>query len=269
MNELKVFENPAFGQVRTVTVGGEPWFVGRDVAASLGYGDSGKSATNAVARHVDSEDKGVTEIVTPGGVQKTTIINESGLYSLMLSSKLPQAKEFKRWVTAEILPTIRKTGGYIAGAEAMTDAEIMAKALMVAQRTIEENQKRLEEERTKRLLLEETVENQKPAVLFAGAVSCSDHDILIGEMAKILKQNGYPTGQNRLFEQLRKDGYLISRKGTDYNMPTQRSMEMKLFRIKETAITHADGHVSVNKTPKVTGKGQIYFVNHYCKEDVV
>lgn len=143
MNELKVFENPTFGQVRTVEIDNEPWFVGRDVAKALGYGDDGKSATNAVSRHVDAEDKGVTEIVTPGGKQNITIINESGLYSLILSSKLPGAKEFKRWITHEVIPSIRKTGGYIKGQETMTPEELMAKALMVAQQTLADREARI------------------------------------------------------------------------------------------------------------------------------
>lgn len=143
MNQLKIFENPDFGQVRAITRKGEPWFVGRDVAKALGYGDDGKSATNAVSRHVDSEDKGVTEIVTPGGKQNITIINESGLYSLILSSKLPTAKKFKRWVTSEVLPSIRQTGGYIAGQEDMSDDDLLASALVVAKRKIEQRDKRI------------------------------------------------------------------------------------------------------------------------------
>lgn len=185
------------------------------------------------------------------------LINESGLYSLILSSKMPKAKEFKRWVTSEVIPAIRKTGGYIAGSEKMTDAEIMAKAVLVAQSTIRQRDQRIKE-------LESDVAAAKPKVLFADAVSASDSTILIGDLAKILKQNGHPIGQKRLFNWMREQGYLIKRAGADYNSPTQRAMEMGLFKIKETAISHSDGHVSVSKTTKVTGKGQQYFINKFC-----
>ncbi len=253
MDTLKVFDNPAFGRVRALTLNGEPWFVGKDVASVLGY----KDTVNALKAHVDGEDKRGWQIATPSGTQTSTVINESGLYSLILSSKLPAAKEFKRWITSEVLPAIRKTGGYIHGAEDMTDAELLAQAVLVANRTIAARDERIRE-------LEAQAEANAPAVLFAGAVSVSNEAILIGELAKILKQNGVPNmGQNRLFERLRGEHYLISRKGTDYNMPTQRAMEMGLFVIKETAITHSDGHVTVSKTVKVTGKGQIYFINHF------
>lgn len=242
MNELKVFNNPEFGEIRTVQIDGEPWMVGKDVARALGYGE-GKSLANAVANHVDDEDKGVTELMTPGGKQKMTIINESGLYSLVLSSKLPSAKKFRRWVTSEVLPSIRKTGGYN-----------LPKDYPSALRALADSEER-------RLALEAQQETDRPKVLFADSVAASNTSILVGELAKLLKQNGVDTGQNRLFEWLRQNGFLVRRKGTDYNMPTQRSMEMGLFEIKETSITHADGHVSVSKTPKVTGKGQAYFVN--------
>jgi prophage antirepressor-like protein len=152
MGNLQVFKYEN-NDVRTVEMNGEPWFVGKDVAAALGYG-KGKSLANAVTNHVDSEDKGVTELMTPGGKQNVTIINESGLYSLILSSKLPTAKQFKRWVTAEVLPAIRKNGGYIAGQETMTDAELMSQALLVAQKTLETRTKRLEELATKNKQLE-------------------------------------------------------------------------------------------------------------------
>ena len=251
MNELKIFENPAFGKVRVVERSGEPWFVGKDVAEILGY----TKYRNAIATHVDEDDalkQGVTDKL--GRVQETTIINESGLYSLVLSSKMPKAKEFKRWVTAEVLPAIRKTGGYIAGSEKMSDAELMAKAVLVAQATIKERDARIKE-------LESDTQRMKPKEIFADAVSASDQTILIGDLAKLIKQNGHDIGQKRMFEWLRNNGYLIKRQGADYNSPTQRAMELGLFRIKETAVTHSDGHVTVSKTVKVTGKGQAYFVN--------
>lgn len=248
MNNIKIFENPEFGSIRTVEQNGEPWLSGKDVAAALGYSNPRK----AIADHVDEEDKGVTNCYTLGGNQNMTVINESGLYSLILSSKLPTAKKFKHWVTSEILPSIRKTGGYISGQENMSDSELMAKALLVAQRQIEQRDARIAE--------------MQPKALFADSVCASKSSILVGELAKILKQNGVNMGQNRLFEWLRSNGYLIRRKGTDYNMPTQRAMELKLFEIKETVVNHADGHQTTSKTPKVTGKGQVYFINTFLKE---
>lgn len=245
MNNLQIFKNADFGSIRAVDRDGEPWFVGKDVALALGY----KNPQEAIRNHVDAEDKGVSEILTPGGMQKLPIINESGLYSLVLSSKLPGAKKFKRWVTSEVLPALRKNGGYIAGQENMTDAEIMAKALLVAQRTIESKQA--------------VIEEMTPKAVFADAVSASEGSVLVGELAKILRQNGVNIGQNRLFDWLRENGYLVRRNGSDRNMPTQRSVEQGLFTIKETSITHSDGHITVNKTPKVTGKGQVYFINKF------
>lgn len=253
MNNIKIFNSPDFGQIRTIQQNGEPWFVGKDVAKILGY----ERADNAIRNHVDDEDKLMHQISASGQNREMYIINESGLYSLILSSKMPKAKEFKRWVTSEVIPAIRKTGGYIAGSENMTDAEIMAKAVLVAQSTIQQRDQRIKE-------LESDVAAAKPKVLFADAVSASDSTILIGDLAKILKQNGHPIGQKRLFNWMREQGYLIKRQGADYNSPTQRAMEMGLFKIKETAISHSDGHVSVSKTTKVTGKGQQYFINKFC-----
>ena len=243
MNGLKIWENPEFGELRIVDMNGEPWMVGKDVAQALGY----KNPRDAIARHVDAEDKGVVKHDTPSGEQEMTIINESGLYSLVLSSKLPGAKRFRRWVTNEVLPSIRKDGGYIKTAPGMTDADIMAKAILLAQKTIEVQKAQIAE--------------MTPKALFADAVSASSTSILVGDLAKLIRQNGMDIGQNRLFDWLRNNGYLIRAKGMSWNMPTQRSMDMGLFEVKETSITHSDGHISVNKTVKVTGKGQIYFVN--------
>lgn len=245
MSNIQLFYNHEFGQMRTLTIGGEPWFVGKDVAQVLGY----SNPRDALNKHVDNEDKGVAKCDTPGGTQDLTVINESGLYSLILSSKLPGAKKFKRWVTSEVLPAIRKNGGYLSGQEEMTDAEIMAKALVVAQRTIE----------SKNAMIAE----MKPKALFADSVAASNSSILIGELAKILRQNGMDTGEKRLFALLRDEGFLIKRKGTDYNMPSQKSMELGLFQIKETVISHSNGHTTVSKTVKVTGKGQQYFINKF------
>ena len=255
MNNLQIFNSPDFGQIRTIQQNEEPWFVGKDVAAALGYSQTAK----AVREHVKDNHKGVSEIDTPGGKQQLTIIDESGLYSLVMRAKTDKAEAFQEWVVSEVLPSIRKTGGYIAGSENMTDAEIMAKAVLVAQSTIRQRDQRIKE-------LESDVAAAKPKVLFADAVSASDSTILIGDLAKILKQNGHPIGQKRLFCWMREQGYLIKRQGADYNSPTQRAMELGLFKIKETAISHSDGHVSVSKTTKVTGKGQQYFINKFCGE---
>ena len=253
MNNLQIFNSPEFGQVRTIQHNGEPWFIGKDVAEILGYSNTPK----AIRDHVDDEDKLTERIVLSGQNREVAIINESGLYSLILSSKMPKAKEFKRWVTSEVIPAIRKTGGYIAGSENMTDAEIMAKAVLVAQSTIQQRDQRIKE-------LESDVAAAKPKVLFADAVSASDSTILIGDLAKILKQNGHNTGQNRLFQWMRENGYLVRRQGADYNSPTQRAMEMGLFAVKENTVVCPDGHIKVNKTTKVTGKGQQYFINKFC-----
>lgn len=247
MNDLKIWESQEFGVLRVIERDGEPWMVGKDVAQALGYSNPRK----ALADHVDQEDKlqgdGVTIRDSIGREQTATLINESGLYSLVLSSKLPGAKRFRRWVTNEVLPSIRKDGGYIKTAPGMTDADIMAKAILLAQKTIEGQKAQIDE--------------MTPKALFADAVSASSTSILVGDLAKLIRQNGMDIGQNRLFDWLRNNGYLIRAKGMSWNMPTQRSMDMGLFEVKETSITHSDGHISVNKTVKVTGKGQIYFVN--------
>lgn len=250
MNEIFNFHGQ---DVRAVTINNEPYFVGKDVAGILGYSGTAK----AIRTHVDGEDKGVTTMDTPGGKQDLVIINESGLYSLILSSKLPQAKEFKRWVTSEVLPTIRKNGMF-ATDELLDNPDFAIATLQ-----------KLKEEREAKKLLEAQIEADRPKVLFADAVSASHTSILVGELAKLISQNGYKIGANRLFAWMRENGYLIKRKGSDWNMPTQRSMDLKLFEIKETNVQHADGHISVNKTPKVTGKGQQYFINKFLNEDEV
>lgn len=261
MNDLKIFKNKEFGEVRTVTINNEVWFVGKDVADSLGY----QNGSKAVLTHVDDEDKDfiMLDIAdsqngnVPLGQSKTAIINESGLYSLVLSSKLPNAKKFKRWITSEVLPSIRKTGAYMTDdtlEKALTSPDFLIKLAT-----------QLKEEKEARIQAEQTIEYQKPKVLFADAVSTSDTCILIGELAKIIKQNGVDIGQKRLFEWLRNKGYLIKRKGADWNMPTQKSMDMQLFNIKETVIARPDGSTKVTKTTKVTGKGQQYFINMFLK----
>lgn len=251
MNDLKIFENKEFGEIRTVVKDGEPWFVGKDVAEILGYSNPRK----AVIDHVDEEDKmdGVTIRDSIGRKQIPVLINESGLYSLILSSKQPNAKKFKKWVTSEVLPSIRKNGGYIAGQETMTDDELMARALQVAQNKIQERDKQ--------------IETMKPKAIFADAVAASHTSILVGELAKILKQNGVNIGQNRLYEWLRENGYLIrGNKRTDRNAPTQRSMDMGLFEVKISTVVNSDGSVRETRTTKVTGKGQQYFINKFLTE---
>lgn len=255
MNELQIFKSPEFGQVRTVMIGGEPWLVGKDIATALGYTNTRKALND----HVDDEDKGVTKCDTLGGAQEMTIINESGLYSLVLSSKLPTAKKFKHWITSEVLPAIRKTGGYIANAETMTDAEIMSKALLIAKQTIESREQRIHS-------LEAETERMKPKEIFADAVSASNSSILIGDLAKILHGNGIKIGRGRLFAWMREHGFLIKQKGTSYNMPTQRAMELGLFRVKEGSYVDGKGNNIITKTTKVTGKGQQYFINKFLAE---
>ena len=248
MNEIFNFRGQ---DVRTVIINNEPYFVGKDVAEILGYTNSRQALKN----HVDEDDKGVSKCDTPGGKQDLVIINESGLYSLILSSKLPQAKEFKRWVTSEVLPTIRKHGMF-ATDELLDNPDFAIATLQ-----------KLKEEREAKKLLEATIEEQKPKVIFANAVSASHTSILVGEFAKLMRQNGVNMGQNRMFVWLRENGYLINRKGSDKNMPTQKSMELGLFEIKETTINHSDGHISINKTPKITGKGQLYFADKLLSRD--
>lgn len=251
MNELQVFESAQFGQVRTVQKDGEPWFVAADVCRALEVGEA-----HVAMRRLDDDEKGRFSIPTLGGNQEMSIVNEPGLYSLVLGSRKPEAKSFKRWITHEVIPSIRRHGAYATDStidRIIGDPDFGIRLLG-----------QLKQEREARRALEAQREQDAPKVLFAKSVECSGSEILVGEMAKILKQNGVAVGQNRFFEMLRKDGYLISRKGMDYNMPTQRSMELGIMRIKETSITHSDGHVTVSKTPKITGKGQIYFVNRYA-----
>jgi anti-repressor protein len=262
MENLQVFSYEG-NEIRTVRKIGEPWWVAKDVCKIFG-----ESHYRRAMQALGDDEKGVTQINTPGGKQYMTIINEVGLYSLLFAMQPTKARgvseeyiierenqlnKFKRWVTHEVLPSIRKHGAYVTPARAeelMNDPDAWI-GLLTA----------LKEERAAKAQLQIQAVADKPKVIFADAVSVADSTILIGELAKILKGNGVEIGQNRLFEKLRQDGYLIRRQGSDYNMPTQKSMELELFKIKETAITHSDGHVTVNKTPKVTGKGQQYFVN--------
>lgn len=247
MNELKVFTNERFGSVRTADDGNGIWFVGKDVTDILGYQNSSK----AIADHVADDDKLNNKSLSSLGQRGGWLINESGLYALIFGSKLESAKEFKHWVTSEVLPSIRKTGGYLQGQNEMSDSELMAKALMVAQRQIDERNKQIEE--------------MTPKALFADAVSASNTSILVGELAKLITQNGYPIGQNRLFGWLRRNGYLMQT-GSSRNLPKQRYVEQGLFEIKETTVLNADGSNRLTKTTKVTGKGQVYFVNKFLRK---
>lgn len=253
-NEIKVFSNEEFGSIRRVEVDGEFWLVGKDVAQVLGY----KNPQEAIRTHVDDDDKGVSEILTPGGKQNVPIINESGLYSLVLSSKLQSAKKFRRWVTSEVLPSIRKHGAYMT--PETLEAAILNPDYLIKVATA------LKQETEKRKALESKVQADAPKVLFADSVAASTSTILISELAKILRQNGVNTGEKRLFRWMRENGYLVKRNGTDYNMPTQMSMELGILKVKETVVCHSDGHTSISKTPKVTGKGQTYFLNKFLGE---
>lgn len=243
-------------QVRTVIINDEPFFVGKDVAMILGY----LRTADAIRKHVDETDKGVAKMETPGGMQNLQIINESGLYSLILGSKLPTAKEFKHWVTSEVLPAIRKHGAYMTDQKAFNvlhNSDGLADLLQQAADQLKAKDVQIAE--------------MKPKALFADAVSTAKTNILIGELAKILKANGVDhitvngkqvtMGQNHFFQWLRENGYLIKRKGTDYNAPTQMAMNKKLFKVKESTSINADGTTRINKTTKVTGVGQQYFTN--------
>ena len=254
-NEIQSFSNDQFGTVRAVRgEDGDPMFVASDVAKILGYGD----ATH-MTRRLEEDEKGLRSVETPGGTQMANVITEPGLYSAILGSRVPEAKAFKRWVTHEVLPALRREGGYMVAREDETPEETMARALLLAQGTMERQKRRI-------VGLEAENEAMRPKALFADAVAASDGTCLVGELAKMLRQNGVEVGQNRLFAMLREDGYL-GKAGQNRNVPTQRSMELGLFRIKETAITHSDGRVTINRTPKVTGKGQRYFLGRYGRPD--
>lgn len=244
-SSIQLFSNPQFGEIRAMRdEEGEPWFVAKDICNALGYTNNRK----AIADHVEEEDKrdGVTIRDSIGRDQQATAINESGVYALVFGSKLEGAKAFKRWVTHDVLPAIRRTGGYMVAREDETPDQIMARAVLIAQDTIERQKRQIAE--------------MRPKALFADAVAASDGTCLVGELAKMLTQGGYRVGQNRLFAELRERGYL-GKANSNRNVPLQRYVEQGLFKIKETAITCPDGHVKVNRTTKVTGKGQAYFMH--------
>ena len=248
--ELKKFDFKGNDVRVTIGADGEPRWVASDVSKVLGIG-----RTHDMIRNLDDDEKGASTIRTLGGDQEVTVITESGLYSAILRSRKPEAKEFKRWVTHEVLPTIRKHGAYL------TDQKL--EEVLTNPDTIIQLAQNLKAEQEARQALEAQAKTNQPKVLFADAVSASHTEILVGELAKILRGNGVNIGGTRLFAWLRRNGFLISRKGTDWNMPTQRAMELGLFRIKETTVLYSDGHTSISKTPKVTGKGQQYFVSRF------
>lgn len=252
MNDLQVFKNTEFGEVRTIEIDGKPYFMASDVASSLGYA----KPNNAVSLHCRATLKQGIEIC--GRMQEVNFITEGDVYRLISKSQLPSAEKFESWVFDEVLPSIRKNGGYIAGQEKMSDSELMAKALMVAQKTIDTKNELI-------AMQDSRIQGMVPKEIFADAVATSHTSILVFELAKILRQNGINIGGQRLFIWLRENGYLVKRKGTDWNMPTQKAMELELFEIKES--THIDGNGCnvTTKTPKVTGKGQVYFVNKFLR----
>ena len=243
MNEIQIFNNEEFGNIRTVNIDGEPWFVGKDVANALGYSNNRK----AISDHVGEEDKrdGVTIRDSIGREQNPILINESGVYSLIFGSKLESAKRFKHWVTSEVLPTIRKTGGYHTVPQGK---ELLALAVLEAKKTIEEQNHKIKE--------------MQPKAIFADAVSASETSILVGDLAKLICQSGYQIGQKRLFEWLRQNGYLM-KCGSSRNMPTQRYLEQGLFEVKESNVQNPDGSIRITRTTKITGRGQLYFVNKF------
>ena len=250
-NEIQQFDFKG-ASLRTLTdEAGGPWFVLKDCMSILDLGNPTETV-----KMFDEDEFSTTEVIDSiGRRQQAYIISEPGLYRLVMRSRKPEAKEFQRWVTHEVLPQIRKTGGYIPTSESDSDEDIMARAVLVAQKTIDRKNQQLQAKDAQIKMLE-------PKARFADAVAASDGTCLVGELAKMLRQNGMDIGQNRLFRLLQADGYL-GKSGSNRNVPTQRAMDLGLFRIKETTVTHADGHTTVSRTPKVTGKGQRYFIDRY------
>lgn len=248
---IMAFENAAFGTIRAMSDGGEPWFVAKDVCDALGL-----SNTSVSVAALDDDERAKFNLGRQGN---TNMVSEPGFYKLVMRSRKPEAKQFQRWVTHEVLPSIRRTGGYMAAKPDETPEETMARALLVANDTMKRQRERIDG------LAAENAE-LRPKALFADAVAASDGTCLVGELAKMLRQNGVDIGQNRLFGWLRDNGWL-GKTGCNRNVPTQRAMDMGLFRIKETAVTHSDGHVTVTRTPKVTGKGQRYFVDKFVDDE--
>lgn len=243
---IQIFENEEFGGLRVIE-GGEPLFVASDVAKALGYRDAEK-----MTRRLDDDEKGTRSVGTPGGEQRMTVITEAGLYAAILGSKVEGAKRFKRWVTHEVLPSIRSKGGYMVAGRDETPEQIIARALVLAKEALDRK--------------DEQIAEMAPKALFADAVAASDSSILVGDLAKLIKQNGVDIGQRRLFQWMRDEGWLM-KSGSSRNMPTQRGMERGLFEVKERTITNPDGSVRITRTTKVTGKGQEFFVNLFLGGD--
>ena len=251
MTDIQKFTHDQFGTIRTAGNAKEPQFLLVDLCKALGL-----SNPSMVAKQVDSDALSTTEVIDSMGRKQTAItVTEPGLYQVVFLSRRPEAAAFRRWVTSEVLPSIRKHGGYL------TDQKI--EEIISNPDTIIQLATKLKSERAKRAALEKQAAIDTPKARFADAVSASHTSILIGDLAKLLRQNGYEIGQNRLFEMLRRDGYLCAAKGGLWNMPTQKAMNLNLFEVKETTIVHSDGHVSISKTTKVTGKGQVYFVTRF------
>lgn len=253
MNDVTIFRKDEFGAVRAVTLDGEPWFVAADVCRALGLGNSSMAVSK-----LDEDEKGISSIDTLGGEQKLGIVNEPGLYTLVLSSRKPEAKAFKRWITHEVIPAIRKTGGYIAAKPDETPEEIMARALVVANETLARHKQQLEAANAK-------IKADAPKVLFAETVQKAEGDILVRQLAKLMVQRGYDIGEQRLYEILRRDGFVIKANAKDKNMPTQKSVDMGLMRSIERTIGGAEKTL-IKLTTVITPKGQLYFLNKYAPE---
>lgn len=252
--DLQIFNNEEFGEIRTVTKDNEPMFCLADVCKALEIANVGN-----VRQRLSAKGIRIMDTHTKGGTQKMTFINEANLYKTIFQSRKDSAERFTDWVTSEVLPSIRKNGGYIAGQETMTDDELLAKALMVANNKIAERDRIIEHQKAK-------IEYDRPKTIFADAVATSNTSILVGDLAKIICQNGVQIGQKRLFAWLRDNGYLM-KSGSSYNMPIQRYVQQGLFEVKERSIQNPDGSVRITITPKVTGKGQLYFVNKFLGGD--
>lgn len=255
MSNIQVFNHSAFGAVEITVIEGKEWFGATQTAKALGY----SNPHDAVSKHCRKEGVAFHEVLTNGGLQQLKFINEGNLYRLITKSKLPNAELFESWVFDEVLPSIRKHGGYLT-------PEKVEEALLNPD-TLIQLATQLKREREERKKLEVKIEQDKPKVLFAEAVSTSQTSILIGDLAKLIKQNGIDIGQKRLFDWMRNQGYLM-KSGSSKNMPTQRGMEMGLFEVKESSISNPDGSIRITKTTKVTGKGQIYFINKFKNGNV-
>ena len=255
MNELQIFNSPEFGDIRTVEIDGKPYFVGTDVAKALGYA----KPNNAVSTHCRyTLKRGIA--TKQGNMSEMVLIPEGDIYRLIIRSKLSSAERFERWVFDEVLPAIHHNGGYIMGQENLSDSELMAKAILVAQKTIEHKNQIIEQQKAK-------IEADRPKTIFSDAVSTSHTSILIGDLAKLICQNGVQTGQKRLFQWMRENGYLM-KTGASYNMPMQRYIEQGLFEVKESSVQNPDGSVRVTRTTKATGKGQLYFINKFLGNEM-